>query len=346
MPLNEVNPESLALASQIIEMVNSSWMSQAISVMARLGIADLLATGPKSSAELAAATSTHPPSLHRLLRSLVTLEIVHEGEDSLFELTALGSVLCRDSAVSVRSWAVYWGGCHWPVWGHLLESIQSGQSARTLLAGTEGFEHLERDPEMAAVFNQAMVELTHLIAGRVVRAYDFSGMECIVDVGGGYGELLAAILTANPAAHGLLFDRPHAAQSGQRHLEALGLAGRCEFVAGSFFEVLPHGADAYVLKNILHDWNDERCGVILAVCRQAVPGKSKLLLVEQVMPERLEASPSHRSVVRGDLNMMVGLGAQERTEAEFRSLLTAAGFRLTRIIPATPTLNIIEAAAV
>lgn len=179
------DPGNRDAALKVVEMVNSSWMTQAISVAAWLGIPDLLANGPKSSQEIAAAANAHPHSLRRLLRALVTLEILSEGQDDLYTLTPTGHVLRSDAAVSVRSWATYWGQYQWPLWEHLLESIQSGRSVRAPFAGTKGFEHLERDPDMAAVFNQAMLELTRLVAGRVVQAYDFSKMECIADIGGG-----------------------------------------------------------------------------------------------------------------------------------------------------------------
>src|SRR5712692_9413367 len=194
------------LASRLLGIIGASWMSQATYVAAQLHIPDLLADGPKTSAELANASGSHAPSLYRLLRALATLEICREREDGAFELTPMGALLRSDVPGSLRSWAIFWGGPDWPVWGHLLHSVKTGETARKHLAGTKDFQHLALDPDLAALFNQAMVELTRPVAQDVVRAYDFSSMARIVDVGGGSGELLSAIHQANSGARGVLFD--------------------------------------------------------------------------------------------------------------------------------------------
>ena len=337
------SPQSALLARRLLGIIGSSWMSQATYVAAELRIADLLADGAKTAEDLAAATSTHAPSLRRLLRALTTIDICRERDNGSFEITPMGSLLGVGGPASLRSWTILWGAQLWPVWANLLYSVKTGESARKLLTGTEGFEHLEGNREAAAIFNQAMVELTRLVSEDVVRAYDFSGMKQIVDVGGGYGELLSRILNANPGATGVLFDLPHAIEDGRRHFEAAGLTSRCEFVAGSFFESAPRGADAYVLKSVIHDWNDERSTVILETCRRAMVPNSRLLLVERVIPERLGVSPAHQAIAQSDLNMMVALAAQERTESQFRGLLGSSGFRVTRILPAGETFSVIEA---
>ena len=231
----------------------------------------------------------------------------------------------------------------WPIWGHLLESVQTGESARKLLTGNEDFEHLERDPTVAAIFNQAMVELTRLISQEVVQAYDFTGMRRIIDVGGGYGQLLSAVLTATPGATGVIFDMSHASEGAKRYIESMGLADRCQFVTGNFFESVPGPADACLLKSIIHDWDDARSHAILKTCRQALIEHGKLLLIERIMPERMETLPAHQVIARSDLTMLVGPGGRERTETEFRSLLSAAGFQVSRIFPAGLSMNIIEA---
>jgi ubiquinone/menaquinone biosynthesis C-methylase UbiE len=296
-----------------------------------------------TSEALAAATGTHGPSLYRLLRALTSIDICRERDDRSFELTPLGALLQSASAGSLRSWIIFWGRYQWPVWGHLLDSIQTGESARKLLHGTVEFQHLEQDRTMAAIFNQAMVELTRLNAQAVVRAYDFSGMQRIVDVGGGYGELLAAVLMATPGASGVLFDMPHAMEGARRHLEERGLVQRCEFMAGNFFESLPGPADAYLLKSIIHDWDDDRSHVILVNAQRAMAGRGKLLVVERIMPDRLKGSAAHQTFARSDLNMLIGPGGRERTESEFRTLMSAAGFHLTRIVPAGLAFSILEA---
>jgi SAM-dependent methyltransferase len=331
-----------SLAGDLLGIVTASWMSQAVYVAARLGVPDLLAEGSRTSEEIAAASGAHAPSLQRLLRALTTIGICRESAGA-FEITPMGSLLRTDAPDSVRSWTIFWGEYLWPIWGHLLYSVETGESARTLLLGTRGFEHLERDPEAEAVFHQAMVELTRLISRDVVRAYDFSGLTRIVDVGGGYGELLAAILEKNPGAVGVLFDQAHAIEGGRRRLEAAGLESRCEFVAGDFFDAVPSGADAYILKSVLHDWNDESCRTILDRCRRAMDSSGKLLLVERVVPEPLEPSADHQAVARSDLLMLVALAGQERTEAQFRDLLDAAGFRMARAVPVGSTFCVLEA---
>lgn len=329
--------------TRLLSLVTSSWMTQALYVGTYLGIPDLLASGAKHSEELAVATATHGPSLHRLLRALVTIDICKERDDGVFELTAMGSLLQTDATGSLRSWTLYWGGYLWSTWGHLLHSVQTGESARKLVTGMDGFDSLKTDPQVAALFNQAMREGTRLVAASVVAAYDFSGMSRIVDVGGGHGELLASILEAYAAPTGLLFDLPHAIDGAERHIGSRGLASRCDVVAGDFFASVPGGADAWILKSVLHDWNDERCQVILRNCARAMDGHGKLLIVERVMPQRLEVSAAHQVIVRTDLTMLVALASQERTEEQFRALLAAAEFRVTRILPTGSGFMLIEA---
>lgn len=336
------SPESVQPATRLLALLTNSWMTQAIYVAAQLRIADLLVDGPKTSAELAALTGTHDPSLRRLLRALVTIEICRERPDGAFELAPMGEFLRTDGPDSVRSWAIYWGEHLWSEWGHLLHSVQTGESARTLATGCDGFAHVEQDPKLAAIFNQAMVELTRIISHGVARTYDFSGAKKIVDVGGGYGELLETIIRAYPQVRGVLFDLPHAIEQGRHRLAGTEVAERCEFVVGSFFETIPPGGDIYVLKSVMHDWNDSRSRTILDNCRRVMAADTKLLLIERIMPERLEASLTHQTIVRSDLTMLVAHAAGERTEAEFRSLLGAAGFRIVRILPAELAYNVIE----
>jgi orsellinic acid C2-O-methyltransferase len=344
-PLPDPNADTNALTARLQGLVTASWMTQAAYVAAHLRLPDLLAAGPQTSAALAQATGAHAPSLQRLLRALTTIELCQERADGAFELTALGALLRSDVPNSIRAWVLFWGGPHWTVWGDLLHSVQTGETARAHLLGTQDFEHLARDPELAALFNQSMAQLTRRVAREVVRVYDFSGLPRLLDVGGGYGELLGAVLQANPGARGVLFDMAHAQAAGQRHMADLGLADRCAVVTGSFFESVPGPADAILLKSILHDWTDEQSRLILENCCQALAPGGKLLIVEQLMPEHLDTSPIHQSIVRSDLNMLVGPGGRERTEAEFRSLLGAAGLRLTRVLATATNFYVLEAQA-
>jgi orsellinic acid C2-O-methyltransferase len=337
------NLPQLSLSQKLMESITGSWRSQALFVAAELGLADLLRNGPRTKDDLAATTGVHAQSLHRLLRALTTIEICRETEDGLFEITSMGSLLGSDVSGSLRSWAIWWGSNLWPVWGNLLYSIRTGESARKLLTGTDGFKHLEQDSASAATFNQALVELTRLIADRIVMRYDFSKMRQVVDVGGGYGELLATIIRNSSICEGVLFDLPHAVKGGKCLFKQAGLAGRCKCVEGDFFQSVPEGADAYILKSILHDWDDDDARRILSNCRRAMPQRGRLLLVERILPKRLDVSVDHQALARSDLTMLVALASQERTLAQFQKLLQSAGLEVIRIVPLGMTFSVIEA---
>ena len=333
------------LAGHLLRLINSSWIAQACYVMARLGIPDLLASGPRSAEELAAKTGAHAPSLRRLLNALGSVDLCTQRDDGTFELTSLGALLRTDHPSSLSAWTLHWGGNSWLSWANLLHSVRTGQSARELIVGTPGFTHLDRNPEAAAIFNQAMVSLTRLAALEVVKAYDFSGKK-VMDVGGGYGELLGQVLIAYPTATGVLFDMEHAISKAREAFTERGLAGRCEYVAGDFFESVPSGAEIYMLKSVIHDWPDDRAITILQACRRAMQPNARLLLVERMMPERLTASAQSESVARSDLHMLVALGAQERAPTEFEVLLRAAGLSTLRLIDTGGDYQIIEAGLV
>ena len=336
-------PERTADAARLLDIVSGSWKTQAVYVAARLGIADRLHDSPRSSADLAAETGAHGPTLERLLRALAAIEMVRRRPDGAFELTATGSLLRKDTPDSLHAWVLHWGGTCWPVWGQLLHSVTTGDSARPLVSGTTGFDHLASDPEAAGVFHRAMAQLTRLFVGEFVAAVDWTGTRKILDVGGGSGELLVAALGACPGSVGTLFDEPHAVERGRQNLRAAGLEHRCEFVAGDFFERVPEGADTYLLKSVLHDWSDERAAAILASCRRALGQEARLLVVERIVPEEVGASPDDQGLACMDLHMLVQLGGRERTEAELRALLSGAGFRTLGVKPLRSTLAVIEA---
>ncbi|WP_433281317.1 methyltransferase [Pseudonocardia xinjiangensis] len=343
--MSEVDPSDdvLAQASRLLEIVNGSWMTQATRVAAELGVPDLLAEGPRSAEDLAAATHTHAPSLYRLLRALATLEICREREDGTFELTPMGALLRSDAEGSLRSWTIYWGREVWTEWGHLLDSVTTGRSAREIVSGTSHFDPLRQNPSRAAIFNAAMAEHTRLTTRGIVSGYEFAENSRIVDVGGGYGELLAAVLVANPTVDGVLFDLPHAIEKAPPYLEKCGVAGRCTLLSGNFFEEVPANADVYVLKNVLHDWDDEQGHDILATCRRAMTASSKLLVIERLVPGTMQAEPEHRLLARADLHMLVAHAALERTESHFRELLGSAGFTISRVTPLAMGYSLIEA---
>ena len=341
----EASPEPVDLRDRaaLVALIQTGALSQAVRVAAELKLADLLAAGPKPAAELAQATETDLPSLRRLLRALASLGCCAETEDGAFALTPRGALLRSHAADSLRSWILWSCKYQWPVWEDLLHSVKTGESARNRITGTDGFGHLVRDPEAAVVFNDAMVEVTRLIADEVVRNYDFSKARRIVDVGGGFGALLAAVLHANPGVHGVLFDLPHAIEGARTQLARSSLAQRCDLVAGDFFQSIPGGADVYLLKSIIHDWDDERSAVILANCRRALAADGRVLLVERLMPERMDASPYHRATAWSDLAMLIGSGGRERTEREFNALFEAARLRMARVIPTSLDYFILEA---
>jgi hypothetical protein len=299
---------------------------QAIHVAAKLGLADLVAAGPKTVVELSEATRMHRTSLARLLRALSSLGIFAEDTSGRYCQTPLSEALRADHPESVQPLAIMFGARFiWEPVGRLGESIRTGEVAFERVQSVSFFRHLAENPEDAAVFNAAMSSMPSYLAD-IVGRYDFSKFRRIVDVGGGHGALLAAILDANPQAHGVLQDLPPVV-AGASALRREGIADRCEIVAGDFFEGVPDGGDAYLLKGIVHDWNDEAAVAILRNCRRAIRPDGTLLLLDTV----LTGSDDHAGALM-DLLMMVLTGGRERTELEFRSLLQEAGFSLTRVI--------------
>lgn len=334
---------NLSLAHRLLFEVHGSWITQVVYVACELKLPDLLADGPATSKTLAGQADVQPVALYRVLRALATIDVVNEQEDGCFALTPMGELLRENHPESVRSWVLWWSTNLWQAWGHLLDCVKTGEGARKLLKNIDGFSHLDNDPAQAAIFNQAMVELTRLTAKHAVNAYDFSHFKTVMDVGGGYGQLLLTILKSNPDLQGILFDRPHALEGAKNSFSQEGCDDRCDFQHGDFFAAVPKEADAYILKSIIHDWDDQKSIRILTSCRDAMGAKDTLLLVERVIPEVLQQTAEHREIVRSDLTMLVALGAAERTEKQFRNLLGKSGFQMKRNIPIGMTFSIIEA---
>jgi len=335
-------------ASSVFPMITAYMTSQVIYVAARLGIAELLADGAQSGDELARATGTHAPSLRRLLRGLAVVGVLDEVEPGRFALTPFGALLRPGVPGSVRNLALLFvDEPVWRAWGGLLHSVRTGETAFDHVFGMGTFDYFAQNPEAAAIFHEAMTEGTRWAAPAVIAAYDFSRFRTVVDVGGGNGTLIAAILAATPGLRGTVFDLPIGVEGARRHLEAAGVADRCQVVEGDFFrQPLPGGADAYLLKSVIHDWDDERSVAILENCRRAMPAHAKLLLVEPVLPASVERCEAHQRMMMSDLNMLAVAGGRERTEAEFRALFTAAGFGLSAVVPAgAPSIySVIEGA--
>jgi len=336
-------PAALPARFQLTRMISSVWIPQALYAAAKLGVPDALAGGPQPSEKVALAVNAHPVATLRLLRALAALGLVTHREDGAFELTPLGRALTADAPDSVRSWALLWGGpMMWEPWGKLAECVRTGEMAPKLMSGIDTpFELMERHPEDAAHFNRSMLELTRGLAPALPASYDFSGARQIVDVGGGFGALLPPILRAHPTLRAVVYDLERCAEGSRELFAREGLAERCEFRAGDFFASVPGGADFYLLKSVIHDWDDARSVQILKRCREALSGHAKLLVLEWPVPERV--GPQDVGIVGTDLNMLVMVGGIERTLAEYRSLASAAGLRVTRVIPTPVGMHVIEA---
>jgi SAM-dependent methyltransferase len=321
-------------------MTTAYWTSQVIYVAAKLSIPDLLADRPRTSEALAAATDTHAPALYRLLRAVASVGILEEDEARRFSLTPLGTLLRSDVPGSMRAWAVLLGEPWFrSAWDNLLHSIRTGAAAFEGVHGTEFWAYVGRDPDANALFNTAITSTAPIKANATVEAYDFSEFRVVVDVGGGHGTLLAVILAGHPKIRGVLFDLPHVVEGAGATLRAVGVAGRCEIVGGSFFEAVPAGGDAYVLQTVIHDWDDEPSVRILQNCRRSMGEGAKLLVVEQVVP----IGNDYHSSKFDDLNMLVLFQGRERTAEEFRGLLATAGFTLSRILPTSSQWSVVEA---
>ena len=315
-------------------------ITQALYVAAKLGIADLLAEGPQPVWKLALQTKTHERSLYRLLRSLSGVGVFEETDPNVFALTPYGAALRCDAPDCFRNAAIFMGEeFHWRVWTQLLYSVQTGKPGWGGVHGADAFDYLNANPDHAEIFNRAMTDLSVAAAPAIVEAYDFSGFGTLADIAGGHGYLLAQIVKSHPQMMGILFDRPPVIAGAGATVEKEGVAGRVARVAGDFFESVPNGADAYLMKHIIHDWDDDRSLTILTNIHAAMPAHGKVLLVETVVPAGNE--PHYSKVL--DLSMLVLPGGVERTAEEYRELFAAAGLRLTRIVPTQSPLSIIEA---
>lgn len=336
-PVFSLNSET---RNAMIRMIHGFMISQAIYVAAKLGLADLLHDGTRTSEELACATSMHEPSLYRVLRTLAAIGVLTESDEKAFGLTPLGATLRTDAEGSLRPMAVCLGGqCNWQAWGDILHSVKTGESAFEHVFGTGFFQHLDRNPDSAKMFSEATSCCATLYNEAIVNAYDFSRFEKIVDVGGGQGLLISAILKVNPKTRAMLFDTPNITPAAKRRFEQEGVADRCETITGDFLEAVPEGGDAYVLKHIIHDWDDARAIEILKNCRRSMSEDARLLLIEEIIASDSQFAPAKIL----DLQQLLMPGGRERTKEEYRQLLEAAGFELTDIIQTKSSLSIIEA---
>ncbi len=326
----------------MMELIVSGWPAQAITAAAQLGIADALADGPLPLDELAARVGADPDALGRLLRALIGRGIFRRRRDGRYALNSLAATLRSDAAISLKGAALFQGSQEQRErWTLLAESVRTGESIVPALRGKDGFDYLADIPEHADLFNQTMTSLAQMTLAVVVGSYDFAAHRTIVDVGGGQGAMLAAILTSTPGSRGVLYDLPTVVAGAPELLRHSNVSDRVRIEEGSFFDAVPAGGDAYLLKNIIHDWPDGKALQILRNVRAAAKPGATLLLVEMVVLDNGRDGPENWV----DLEMLLNLGARERTAAEYRDLLRKAGFRMTRVVPTASPLRVVEAIA-
>jgi hypothetical protein len=325
----------------LFQMATGYWLSQAIYVAAKLGIADFLKDGPQSCVALAAATGSDAASLFRLMRALASVGVFsHVGGDR-FALSRLANSLQTDVHGSLRAMVITIGEIHYQACGDLLHSVQTGSPAFNNVFRASLFDYLRQNVDAADAFNQGMTNVSSMLAYAVLLAYDFAGISSIVDIGGGQGKLLGRILQFNPGMRGTVFDTPSTIERAKQQLDNDACGRRCSYVTGDFFTSVPEGADAYLLSSVIHDWDDDRAIKILRNCRSAMTmtKNSRVLLVDTIIPDAASASFSKLL----DLNMLVMNGGRERTKAEFCALLEAADYKVTRVVPTMAPQSVIEA---
>jgi len=328
------NPNTIALA----RMIGGYAASQVIYVLAKLGIAERLAAGPQSLADLAAATETLHDRLFRVLRAAASIGLIAEGPSQTFTLAPLGELLRPDVEDSQLAFALMMGEEHYYVYGRLLDALKTDENAFETLYKMPIFEFLSQHPDKGRTFDAAMTSIHGRETPAVVAAYDFTGIDTLADVGGGNGTKLMAILNRYPTMRGILYDLPQVVERAAPRFAAAGLADRCRLISGDFFHEVPTGADAYLMRHIIHDWDDEKSLVILRNCHRAMKPGGKLLLVESVIP--IGNDPFGAKFL--DLTMMLIPGGLERTAEQFRDLYAQAGFELTRIVPTSTEISVLE----
>jgi O-methyltransferase domain/Dimerisation domain len=337
------NQPTPAQAEALQELILAAWMSQAITAAADLRIADALSGGPLPVEELAAKVGANPDALRRLLRVLIGRGIFLRRDDDRYELNPMAQLLRSDSPISMAAMARFIGARqHREHWSMLTQAIKSGDAAVPALRGKGFFDYLGDEPEFGQIFNDAMTSLSGATIGPVIDTYDFAPYRTIVDVAGGHGRLLAAILGSAPDARGVLYDLPEVIAGAESLLSEAGVAERVQLAEGSFFDSVPAGGDAYLLKNIIHDWDDEPSLQILRNVRSAAATGAALLLLEAVVPD----DDSESTAKLTDMEMLLINNGRERTVGEYRGLLDESGFRLTRVVDTNSRFSIIEARAV
>lgn len=330
---------------RLLRHATACWSTQALGVAVEMDLPDRLGAGPATAANLAADCGAPAEALQRLLRALCALDVCREGSDGRFTLAAGGEALRRDPGAagpSLRAIVQWWSGPMWSLWPELAYSVRTGHSARERRTGQPGYAFLDDQPEMAATFHQAMQAMTAMVADDIIALDVWRDAKQLVDVGGGNGTLAAAIASAHPHLHASILDRADAQGAADVLIHSRGIASRCRFVVGDFFVEVPAGLDVYLLKSILHNWDDTHCAKLLATLRAALSPKARVLVIERVRPTRVRGSARDEGVVRTDLNMLAGLGGRERTLDEYGALLGEAGLRIDSVSALSFEFSVIE----
>jgi hypothetical protein len=327
-------PEAI---QHVFQLMTGHIVASAVNIAARLGLSDRLAGGPRTADDLAREAGVNADALHRLMRALASVGLYEEQSPRTFALTPAGAAL-TDGPVR---WMALWiaGEFNFHVYANAMHSVKTGESAVPATTGEPVFDYFAKHADLSKIFNDAMTGFSNFVIPAVVEAYDFSGIGTLVDIAGGHGAILSAILLKYPSMKGVLFDLDHVIAGAKPKIEAQGLANRLSTASGDFFTAVPPGGDAYIMKHIIHDWDDERAAAILANIRKVLPKDGRVILIESVIPAGNE--PGMGKIM--DLEMLVMPGGRERTEQEFRALFDRAGFNLTRIVPTQSPLSVVEA---
>lgn len=337
MDSSSIDQESFGRLRQLIMGFR---LTQLIHVAAKLGLADHLAARPRTAAELAPLVAAAPGPLYRLLRALASVGVFAESAGGVFGMTPMAHLLRDDQPGSLRSTAMLYGDeVVWDAYGRLSHAVTSGRTAFDHLYGQPFYDYLGRHAATATLFQEAMTGFSEQEAGAILAVWDFPTVRTIVDVGGGQGALVAALLSAHPRLQAVIFDQSPPTDDARRRFADPAIQARARFVQGDFFARVPEGADLYVLKSIIHNWSDAAAVAILGICRAAMPSHGRLLLAERVVPTGNE--PAEAKLF--DINMLVTAGGQERTEAEYATLFQAAGLEMTRVIPTRSSISLVEA---
>ena len=330
----EPTPEAI---QHVFQLMTGHIVATAVNISARLGLSDRLAAGPRSADDLARECEVNPDALYRVMRALASLGVFEEISARTFALTPAGAALC-DGPVK---WMALWiaGEFNLKVYANAMHSVKTGESAVPTTFGHPVFEHFAQNPELSKIFNNAMTGFSAVIVPAALEAYDFSGIKTLVDIAGGHGAVLTAILKKYPSMKGVLFDLEHVVAGAGPAIAAQGVGDRCTAASGDFFKAVPAGGDAYIMKHIIHDWYDDQAAQILGNIRTVLPKDGRVILLESVIPATNE--PGLGKII--DLEMLVMPGGKERTEAEFRALFERAGFTLTRVVPTSSPLSVVEA---